>query len=66
MGYLFQPNSHICSCPNESMGPDDRRVIQSTRDQIGTVWQCDECQSIWEVREVVGSWRAYYKTRRKK
>ena len=66
MSYLRPPKeAHECTVPNWRPGPNDERVRQSTDDRVGVVWQCDECGAVWEVRVVVGSWRAYYRLGRR-
>ena len=67
MGYLRNTNNnHVCRCPSYEPGPDNAYVRQSTHDQPGTVWQCDECGAVWAVSVVVGSWNAYYRLSKRK
>ena len=63
MSYLFKPNAHVCVCPHGRGGPDNPRERQTTFDEPGTIWQCDECGGVWEVSVVVGSWNAYHRVK---
>lgn len=48
--YLHRPPR-----PHRCVLPDD------TREEIGTVWQCDDCESIWAVCDPIFSQRGWYR-----